>query len=74
MIYLFPLSVSVYKVLPPYFDDFCIADFEVHYYYTRGSKQLYKTFNRTNYGKYSTGEKIIKIWNEILKTIKCSAS
>ena len=35
---------------------------------------MHKTFNRTNYGKYSTREKIIKIWNEIPKTVKCSAS
>jgi len=60
--------------LPPYFNDFCIENFKVHSYNTRGSKQLHKTFNRTNYGKYSTREKIIKIWNEIPKTIKCSAS
>ena len=62
------------NVLPPYFDDFCIENFKVHSYNTRGSKQLQKTFKRTNYGKYSTREKIIKIWNEIPKTIKCSAS
>ena len=51
---------------PPYFD--------VHSYNTWISEQLHKTFNRTNYGKYSTRERIIKIWNEIPKTIKCSAS
>ena len=62
------------NMLPPYFDDFCIENFKVHSYYTRGSKQLHKTFNRTNYGKYFTREKIIKIWNEIPRTIKCSAS
>ena len=62
------------NVLPPYFDDFCIENFKVHSYNTRGSKQFHKTFSRTNYGKYSTREKIIKIWNEIPKTIKCSAS
>ena len=59
---------------PPYFDDFCIENSKVHSYNTRRSKQLHKTFNRTNYGKYSTREKIIKIWNEIPTTIKCSAS
>ena len=62
------------NVLPPYFDDFCIENFKVHSCNTRGSKQLHKTFNRTNYGKYSTREKIIKIWNEIPKTVKCAAS
>lgn len=62
------------NVLPPYFDDVCIENFKVHSYNTRGSKQLHKTFNRTNYGKYRTKEKIIKIWNEIPKAIKCSAS
>lgn len=68
-------SFSLYsKVLPPYFEDFCIENFKVHSYNTRGSKQLHKTFNRTNYGKYSTREKIVNIWNEIPKTIKCSAS
>ena len=36
--------------------------------------QLHKTFKRTNYGKYSARESIIKFWNEIPKTIKCSAS
>ena len=63
-----------HNILPPYFDDFCIENFKVHSYNTRGSKQLHKTFNRTNYGIYSTREKIIKIWNEIPMTIKCSAS
>ena len=62
------------SILPSYFDDFCIENFKVHSYNTRGSKQLHMTFNRTNYGKFSTREKIIKIWNEIPKTIKCSAS
>ena len=42
------------NVLPPYFDDFCIDNFKVHSYNTSGSKQLHKTFKRTNYGKYST--------------------
>lgn len=40
---------------------FCIKNFKVHSYNTRGSsKQLH---NRTNDGKYSAGEKTIKIWN-----------
>ena len=62
------------NVLPPYFDDFCIENFKVHSCNTRGSKQLHKTFNRTNYRKYCTREKIIKFWNEIPKAIKCSVS
>ena len=32
------------------------------------------TLTDRQYGKYSTREKIIKFWNEIPKTIKCSAS
>ena len=42
------------NVLPPYFDDFCIENSKVHSYNTRRSKLLHKTFNRTNYGKFST--------------------
>ncbi len=57
------------NVVPPYFDDFCIENFKVLSYNTRGSKQL-ETFKRTNYGNmpYSTREKIIKIWNETPNT------
>jgi len=77
LIYLSPHSVSALITTyfhTPYFDNFCIENFKVHSYNTRGSKQLHKTFNRTNFGKYCTREKIIKIWNEIPKAIKCSAS
>ena len=62
------------KVLPFYFNDFCIENAQVHKYNTRESKNLHKIFNRTNYGKFSTRNKIIDIWNRIPVNIKRSAS
>ena len=62
------------KVLPLYFSDFCLENAQVHEYNTRNSKQLHKTYNRTNYGKYSTRNKIIDFWNRIPLFIKHSVS
>ena len=39
------------KVLPIYFDDFCIENARFHEHNTRESKHLHKIFHRTNYGK-----------------------
>lgn len=62
------------KVLPIYFDDFCIENARVHEHNTRESKHLHKIFRRTNYGKFSTRNKIIEIWNRIPLNIKNSSS
>ena len=62
------------KELPFYFNDFCIENTQVHKYNTRESKNLHKIFSRTNYGKFSTRNKIIEIWNRIPLNIKHSAS
>ena len=62
------------KVLPFCFSDFCLGNAQVHEYNTRNSKQLHKTYNRTNYGKYSTRNKIIDFWNRIPLFIKHSVS
>ena len=62
------------KVLPSYFNDFCIGNAQVHGHNTRAKGHLHKIFSRTNYGKYSTKNKIIDIWNRIPLNIKCSAS
>ena len=62
------------KVLPSYFSDFCIGNAQVHGYNTREKGHLHKIFSRTNYGKYSTKNKVIDIWNRIPLNIKCSAS
>ena len=53
------------KVLPIYFDDFCIENARVHEHNTRESKHLHKIFRRT---------KIIEIWNRIPLNIKNSSS
>jgi len=37
------------KVLPFYFSYFCLENAQVHEDNTRNSKQLHKTYNRTNY-------------------------
>ena len=62
------------KVLPSYFNEFCIGNAQVHAHNTREKGHLHKIFSRTNYGKYSTKNKIIDIWNRIPLNIKCSAS
>ena len=62
------------KVLPSYFSDFCIGNAQVHGYNTREKGHLHKIFSRTNYGKYSTKNKVVDIWNRIPLSIKCSAS
>ena len=62
------------KVLSSYFSDFCIGNAQVHGYNTREKGHLHKIFSRTNYGKYSTKNKVIDIWNRIPLNIKCSAS
>ena len=62
------------KVLPFYFSGFCLENAQVHEYNTRNSKQLHKIYNRTNYGKYSTRNKIIDFSNRIPLFIKHSVS
>ena len=62
------------KVLPFYFSHFCLGNAQVHEYNTRNSKQLHKTYNRANYGKYSTRNKMIDFWNRIPLFIKHSVS
>ena len=47
---------------------------QVHGHNTRAKVHLHKIFSRTNYGKYSTKNKIIDIWNRIPLNIKCSSS
>ena len=47
----------VNNALPPYFNNFCIINAELHNYYTRSSRKPHKTFNKTNYSVYSTRNK-----------------
>ena len=51
------------KVLPSYFNDFCIGNAEVHRHNTREKEHQHENNNRTNHGKYSTKNKILDIWN-----------
>lgn len=62
------------NTLPPYSKDFCTLNSKMHNYYTRSSRNLHKTFNRTNYSIYSTCNKMIDIWNSILDSIEHSNS
>lgn len=62
------------KALPPYFNDFCTNNSQIHDHNTRNSKKLHKFFNRTNYRIYSTRNKIIDIWNSIPESIRGSLS
>ena len=47
------------KVLPSSFSDFCIGNAQVQGYNTGAKGHLHKVFSRTNYGKYSTKNKVI---------------
>ena len=51
------------KVLPSYLNDFCIGNAQVHSPNTRAKGHLHKIFSRTIYGKYSTKNQKIDIWN-----------
>ena len=51
------------KVLPSYFNDFCIGNAQVHSHSTREKEHQHENNNRTNHGKYSTKNKILDIWN-----------
>ena len=47
------------NTLSCYVNDFCTENNQVHNYYTRKSNQdPHKKFNRTNFGIYSTGNKV----------------
>ena len=72
--YLFTKYNLVNNALPPYFNNFCIINAELHNYHTRSSRKLHKTFNRTNYSVYSTRNKVINTWNNIPAPIKQSNS
>ena len=60
--------------LPVYFNDFCIENTQVHNHRTRKCNNLHKKFNRTNFGVYSTRNKVINVWNTIPNEIKQSIS
>ena len=60
--------------LPVYFNDFCIENTQVHNHHTRKCNNLHKKFNRTNFGVYSTRNKVINVWNTIPNEIKQSIS
>lgn len=63
-----------HKILPPYFDDFFRENNKIHEHNTRKNSDIHKRCNRTNYGKYSTRNKITNIWNTIPLEIRKSVS
>ena len=53
------------KNLPEIFDNFFIANHEIHDYNTRNASQLHKISKRTDYAKHTLMHKGIDVWNSL---------
>ena len=64
----------MHGILPPQFEKFIVYNRNIHNHYTRKREDLRQPHGKTNYTKFSTKNKLTKIWNKIPEHTKKSTS